>query len=342
MLTLTLTSSNFSVLRLLSNASKKVIDKQCTFMLFLCVFANQNLRLWSAFPRRCHPSVRPEVLFLQTFRRLDLLTFRRLPFRHRDEKRVTCRDFRPFFSYVCTLFHFPYPSTPLFATLTKQDCLLDKRKQSEQIKRKRSPLMTFVIGFRCCDGVVLCTDSLEADGVTKRFVDKTKIIGTSEWSVAIAGAGPGGFIDKFTSDVSANLPREAYDRKEIESTIEDALSRFRSQYQEPFRVLIGVQSPNEYLLYRSDDNYLSPINDHAHVGVGHSLWRFLSENLYVAGNSVDDNTRLAILIMLQAEKYVDGVEGDIRVVSYTFGDKSWKLRHGAEHKRARPIELNEN
>src|SRR6266404_5337643 len=119
MLTLTLTSSNFSVLRLLSNASKKVIDKQCTFMLSLCVFANQNLRLWSAFPRRCHPSVRPEVLFLQTFRRLDLLTFRRLPFRHRDEKRVACRDFRPFFSYVCTLFHFPYPSTPLFATLTK-------------------------------------------------------------------------------------------------------------------------------------------------------------------------------------------------------------------------------
>jgi len=119
MLTLTLTSSNFSVLRLHSNASKKVIDKQCTFMLFLCVFANQNLRLWSAFPRRCHPSVRPEVLFLQTFRRLDLLTFRRLPFRHRDEKRVTCRDFRPFFSYACTLFHFPYPLTPLFATLTK-------------------------------------------------------------------------------------------------------------------------------------------------------------------------------------------------------------------------------
>ena len=88
-------------------------------MLFSCVFANQNLRLWSAFPRRCHPSVRPEVLFLQTFRHLDLPTFRRLPFRHRDEKRVTCRDFRPFFSYACTLFHFPYPSTPLFAILTK-------------------------------------------------------------------------------------------------------------------------------------------------------------------------------------------------------------------------------
>ncbi len=29
------------------------------------------------------------------------------------------RDSRPFFSYGCALFHFPYPTSPLFATLTK-------------------------------------------------------------------------------------------------------------------------------------------------------------------------------------------------------------------------------
>jgi 20S proteasome alpha/beta subunit len=186
--------------------------------------------------------------------------------------------------------------------------------------------MTFVIGFRCCDGIVLCTDSLEADGVTKRYVNKTKIIGTSDWSVAIAGAGPGGFIDKFTSDVSANLPRGAYNRKEIETTIEETLSRFRSQYEEPFRILAGVQCTRaiDSALYRSDDNYLVPIKDHAHIGMGHSLWRFFAENLYVSGNSVEDNILLATFILTQALEYVDGVDGDIQLVTYTFGDQSWK------------------
>ncbi len=36
-----------------------------------------------------------------------------------DDKLVTRQDFRPFFSWACALFHFPYPATPMFATLTK-------------------------------------------------------------------------------------------------------------------------------------------------------------------------------------------------------------------------------
>jgi 20S proteasome alpha/beta subunit len=190
--------------------------------------------------------------------------------------------------------------------------------------------MTFVIGFRCSNGIVLCTDSLEADGLTKRYVNKTKIIGTADWGVAIAGAGPGGLLDKFTSDVSANLPRGQYNRKGIESTIEDALSSFRLQYQEPFRILVGVQCTRaiDYGLYRSDDNYLVPIKDHAHVGMGHSLWRLFAENLYKSGNSVEDNSRLAIFIMRQAINYVDGVDEPIRLATYTSGGQNWNLRVG--------------
>jgi 20S proteasome alpha/beta subunit len=32
--------------------------------------------------------------------------------------------------------------------------------------------MTIALGMRCMDGMVLCTDSLESDGVTKRLVNK--------------------------------------------------------------------------------------------------------------------------------------------------------------------------
>src|SRR6266850_756060 len=40
-------------------------------------------------------------------------------FRHNEEKLVTRHDSRPFLSCVYALFHFPYPATLVFATLTK-------------------------------------------------------------------------------------------------------------------------------------------------------------------------------------------------------------------------------
>src|SRR5712664_4265660 len=70
----------------------KVIDKQYTFVLFSPVFvytesrsacteprsANQNLRLGSAFPRCCRPSVRSDVQSSPTFQRFDVQTCQRL------------------------------------------------------------------------------------------------------------------------------------------------------------------------------------------------------------------------------------------------------------------------
>ncbi len=193
--------------------------------------------------------------------------------------------------------------------------------------------MTFVVGFKCVDGIVICTDSLEADGLTKRPVDKTRLMGTTDWTVAVAGAGSSGLIDKFCDELSSEIGRGSYDQKHFEKTIEEALVKFRYQYQESedhFRVLVGISSVQvpEFRLYRSDSSHLSPIKDHAHIGMGHSLWRFLSANLYVPGNSVDDNSRLAIFIMREAINHVDGVDGPIRLASYTFGNERWKLSKG--------------
>jgi 20S proteasome alpha/beta subunit len=193
--------------------------------------------------------------------------------------------------------------------------------------------MTFIIGFICPDGVLLCTDSLEADGLTKRPVDKVRMMGTTDWGVAIAGAGASGMVDKFSDEVSSRIGRGAYDRKHIEQTIEEVLIAFRSQYPEDgdqFRVLIATYciSAIERRLYRSDTTHLAPIKDLAHIGTGHSLWRFLSAKLYAHGNSVEDNSRLAVFIMDQAIDYVDGVDGPVRLVSYTFGDQSWKVARG--------------
>lgn len=190
--------------------------------------------------------------------------------------------------------------------------------------------MTFIAGFKCADGIILCTDSLEADGFTKRAVRKIRPFGTTDWQVAIAGAGGAGIIDKFCDEVSAALPRKPYDPALIESTIEDTLLHFRSRYQaddEHFEIIVGTHCTRviDRRLYRSGTGHLSPIGDHIHIGVGHSLWRFLTEMFYEKGNSVDDNRRLAAFIMKQAIEYVDGVEGPVQLASYTFGNRDWKI-----------------
>jgi len=50
--------------------------------------------------------------------------------------------------------------------------------------------MTFVIGLTCTDGIVLCTDSLEDDNITKRPVNKINLTGTGEWDSGLLVLAP--------------------------------------------------------------------------------------------------------------------------------------------------------
>ena len=143
----------FNALRLRSNDMKKVIDKQCTFVLFSRVFPNQNPRLVisSQFSSTVAPSTNhcpqiashhPLKLFrintckslskqrtLTLFRLIDLqktggrgvlwLT-NFLPPARRGGPPMSQRAYNcPLLPIASTLFHFPYPISPFLATLTK-------------------------------------------------------------------------------------------------------------------------------------------------------------------------------------------------------------------------------
>src|SRR5712692_6461059 len=186
--------------------------------------------------------------------------------------------------------------------------------------------MTFIAALKCIDGIVLCTDSLEDDGITKKRVDKISLMGGTQWGLAIAGAGAGGIVDKFCGEVRARLPRSTFDRYVMENTIEAVLAEFHANYTDRFDILVGVYSnPATYLLYRADagSNVLSPVADEAHIGTGNSLWRLISDPLYDHKNCVADNTRLAIFATRLAVRYAAGVDEPIQVVSYTCGDQFW-------------------
>ena len=189
--------------------------------------------------------------------------------------------------------------------------------------------MTFVVGLNCCDGIVLCTDSLEDDGITKKPVDKIRMMGNTQWGVAIAGAGAGPTIDKFCDEVRTRLPADPFNLHKIVNKIEQQLDRFKSKYvktnADNFEVVVGIYNrPHEHWLYYSAGNVLSRSINDCHTGMGNELWRLVADTLYHRRNSVADNVRLAVFATRLACKYSSGVADPIQVVSHTSSDLLWR------------------
>jgi len=90
-LTSALTASNFSVFRVHSNANKKVIDKQCTFMLFSPVFATRKSRPSLLAPLPFLPSAHAS-LFLSEVCALSSVTGLSQPFVYQSLRHSFHRD----------------------------------------------------------------------------------------------------------------------------------------------------------------------------------------------------------------------------------------------------------
>ena len=202
--------------------------------------------------------------------------------------------------------------------------------------------MTFIVGLTCTDGIVLCADSLEDNGITKKPVGKiVSMRAGDDWSIAIAGAGPGTTIDKFAVSIRKQLAIGQPDRDRIEEAIEQELAVFNSKYvlgpNDGFGVIVGLycRTGGERLLFRGsclygESSVLSPTGSECHTGTGNELWRFVADTLYSPRNSVADNVRLAVFATHLAIKYASGVGGPVQLISYTFGDQSWRIYNTAE------------
>lgn len=195
--------------------------------------------------------------------------------------------------------------------------------------------MTFVVGLTCTDGLILCTDSLEDDGITKRPVDKIHRMGTTEWGIAMAGSGPGSTINKLWVELATKLHEPvAFNRAYVESEIEKTLTEFASKYvlstEDNFQVIVAAYDRPSifHRLYQGScfcgqSVVLSPMSLDCRIGMGHELWALLSDVLYDNRNSVEDNIRLAIFATQLAIEYASGVDDPIQLLSYSFGDGMW-------------------
>src|SRR5271157_2489385 len=199
---------------------------------------------------------------------------------------------------------------------------------------QKEPKMTIALGLRCFDGLVLCTDSLEEDGVTKRFVDKMWVYEVhDDWGIAIASAGEGDLADSFTDGLQHILGNSDFDEMKLLSKLRLAIKQVRTNYPESqFAFLASIFGPPFYCqLFRVNDQsmHFGPVRRYQTLGIGGSLASFLISQLFKPSMFIEDGMRLAVFVAARVKEHVQGCDGPTSVVTYKQGDRAFRLwQHG--------------
>src|SRR5260370_4951034 len=116
--------------------------------------------------------------------------------------------------------------------------------------------MTFVVGFECHDGIVLCEESLEDDVYIKRIVPKLRSrVVNGEWGIGLGCCCTSPGINKFSDKHGELIGTGKYDRYATENTIEATLKYMQQEHpQEQMELIIGLWAQKETHLYRVYQN----------------------------------------------------------------------------------------
>jgi 20S proteasome alpha/beta subunit len=201
---------------------------------------------------------------------------------------------------------------------------------------ERKPRMTFILGMKCEDGIVLCSDSLEGDGYNKSYVEKLhRFTGAqARWGIAWGCAGYSSIIKRFDDKMMEVIKNEApeYDRYKLEQLFEIVMKKMRKDYPDERLSLVATiwgindQNIHEARLYSIyETSYcLSAEDRFACAGMDVSLARFFLGSLYRKYLNVYEAEQVAIFITSVMKEKADGVGGPTQLISHTVdGETDW-------------------
>lgn len=204
--------------------------------------------------------------------------------------------------------------------------------------------MTIGIGLRCADGLVLCADSLESDGVTKRNVAKIReIFRNDEWGIAVVSAGEADLADIFTDELADVLvDKQDFDESWLSRILRQALRETRKADPKcELALLFGcyrqTKNKTSARIFRVLDKgiYPGPVPYWQTIGIGGHLSDFFLSQLYSPSISVAEGLKLGIFTVKRAKEHVDGCGGPTVAWGWTLGDTQWR-----PSKECRQIEAN--
>ena len=193
--------------------------------------------------------------------------------------------------------------------------------------------MTIVLGMNCMEGTVLCSDSLDSDGITKTMENKIWSYQTQgQWGIAVGSAGESDFCEAFTDTLRELFVGEVYDREGIMRELRNAINAARVTYPDlEWAALFAMfgphnpKAPTRQLLRVSDrSKHLAPVARFDAVGIGSHLAKFLCKQIYTDFMTLEETVHLAIYIVSQCIAHVAGCDGPISVVEWKMGRPEWR------------------
>lgn len=209
--------------------------------------------------------------------------------------------------------------------------------------------MTFVAGFNCTDGFVLCADQLETDGVTKRYRCKLEAHQVSdEWGIVWGGSGTADVVDKFSDYFRPHITGDSFDSYKIRNNLDTCLTLIHQDHPlDGIAIVAGVygrplnKDPQPFLgipenyVYRgrSSTQCVAVEKEFTIAGMDVTLAQFVLRNTYTRLMPIDQAVRLGIFVTSLMKEYADGVGGDTNVITHTHGSQFMKNYDPGEIKK---------
>lgn len=190
----------------------------------------------------------------------------------------------------------------------------------------RSKAVTIIAGFKCSEGIVICADTQETIGTSKRSVPKLRFEpfgGPHEGdtlAIAFCGAGNGPFIDKLVETAwkdakyGTNLDEAC---EKIEKSIKETYKEFGQIFQPGLcpsaELIYGVKMGNTSRLFSAIDAIVNEKSGYSSSGAGYYMADFLAGRMYGSHLNLRQCVILAAYILFQAKEHVDGCGGDSHI-----------------------------
>jgi len=185
--------------------------------------------------------------------------------------------------------------------------------------------VTIIAGFRCADGIVVCSDTQETSGPAKRDVPKLRceargLATDTPLAVAFCGSGYGPLIDKLVDEAWKNIePLAAMDEvcAEIETTIKKMYQEYGRIYQRgqcPTAELIyGVKTADGHKLFSANGPIVNERPEYYSSGQGYYLADFLTSRMFTKYLSLQQCVILAAYVLFQVKENVEGCGGESHI-----------------------------
>ena len=178
--------------------------------------------------------------------------------------------------------------------------------------------MTYILGARCTDGVVLVGDQKISGGDAPYYEEKLIEIMPS---AVVGGAGTAGLIDRFSDKLELQISnQEITNHDELIESVEERSFELVKKYEHrvgDFDIIMGVRKHDRSELYNivTRDGFAEPIKKHIAIGSGESHGALLLKALWHENMSMLDFAKLGYFLIEYVAHFEldDSVGGDITV-----------------------------